>query len=58
MTILKKCASCKTYTLSEECKKCGEKTSDAHYKFRERFLKSSEHNNKSSSVYNAKTTLG
>jgi len=30
---LKKCKSCKTYTLKEICKKCKEKTSDAHYKF-------------------------
>ena len=36
---LKKCNSCKTYTLETNCKKCKEKTSDAHYKFRERFLK-------------------
>ncbi|MFC1710566.1 nucleolar RNA-binding Nop10p family protein [Nanoarchaeota archaeon] len=30
---LKKCKSCKIYTLKENCKKCKSKTSDAHYKF-------------------------
>ncbi len=30
---LKKCKTCKTYTLKETCSKCKEKTSDAHYKF-------------------------
>ena len=40
---LKKCDSCKDYTLKDSCPKCKEKTSEAHYKFRERFLK----NNKS-----------
>ena len=29
---LKKCKKCGEYTLEEECK-CGEKSSDAHYKF-------------------------
>ncbi len=36
---LKKCNSCKKYTLKDICKKCKKKTSEAHYKFRERFLK-------------------
>lgn len=30
--LLKKCKSCFEYTLKEKCK-CGEKSSDAHYKF-------------------------
>ena len=30
---LKKCKSCKNYTLKEKCSKCNKKTSDAHYKF-------------------------
>jgi rRNA maturation protein Nop10 len=30
--ILRKCKSCNKYTLNEKCK-CGEKSSDAHYKF-------------------------
>ena len=30
---LKKCKSCNTYTLKNNCSKCKEKTSDAHYKF-------------------------
>ncbi len=30
---LKKCNSCKIYTLKETCPKCGKKTSEAHYKF-------------------------
>lgn len=30
---LKKCGSCKNYTLKEKCSKCKEKTKDAHYKF-------------------------
>ena len=30
---LKKCKTCGAYTLREVCKKCGEKTNDAHYKF-------------------------
>ena len=29
---LKKCSVCKKYSLAEKCP-CGEKTSDAHYKF-------------------------
>jgi hypothetical protein len=29
---LRKCKKCGKYTLKEECA-CGEKTSDAHYKF-------------------------
>lgn len=29
---LKKCKSCKCYTLKEKCPKCKEKTSEAHYK--------------------------
>lgn len=33
MSKLKKCRSCNIYTLQEICKKCGNKTSDAHYKF-------------------------
>ncbi|MFC1666131.1 nucleolar RNA-binding Nop10p family protein [Nanoarchaeota archaeon] len=31
--ILKKCKSCKKYTLKKICSKCKAKTSDAHYKF-------------------------
>lgn len=30
---LKKCKSCKLYTLKDFCKNCKEKTADAHYKF-------------------------
>lgn len=30
---LKVCKNCNIYTLQETCPKCGEKTSDAHYKF-------------------------
>ncbi|NCN51657.1 hypothetical protein GW931_01465 [archaeon] len=30
---LKKCVNCSEYTLKEICKKCGKKTSEAHYKF-------------------------
>lgn len=30
---LKKCPTCRTYTLKENCLKCGSKTIDAHYKF-------------------------
>lgn len=30
---LKKCKKCKEYTFGEICKKCGEKTTEAHYKF-------------------------
>ena len=30
---LKKCEFCKEYTLEKECKKCGRKTLEAHYKF-------------------------
>ena len=33
MTKLKKCKICKEYTLKEDCEKCHQKTSDAHYKF-------------------------
>ena len=29
---LKKCKTCKIYTLKEDCEKCGEKSSNAHYK--------------------------
>ncbi len=36
---LKKCNSCKIYTLKDICEKCKKKTSDAHYKFLEKFLK-------------------
>ena len=38
---LKKCGSCKKYTLKETCSKCNKKTSDAHYKFNEKFTKKS-----------------
>ncbi|MDO8517655.1 MAG: hypothetical protein Q7S33_06040 [Nanoarchaeota archaeon] len=31
--ILKKCPKCKEYNLTEKCRKCSEKTQDAHYKF-------------------------
>lgn len=34
---LKKCKSCKSYTLKDECPSCKNKTSDAHYKFIQRF---------------------
>ena len=30
---LRKCKSCKCYTLKEACPECNNKTSDAHYKF-------------------------
>ncbi len=30
---LKKCKTDNLYTLKEICEKCGNKTSDAHYKF-------------------------
>lgn len=30
---LKKCEDCNSYTLKENCKKCGKKTKEAHYKF-------------------------
>lgn len=30
---LKKCNLCNLYTLKENCPICGNKTSDAHYKF-------------------------
>lgn len=30
---LKKCKTDNIYTLREICEKCGQKTSDAHYKF-------------------------
>lgn len=30
---LKKCKTCKTYSLKENCVKCKKKNSDAHYKF-------------------------
>ncbi|MBW6442602.1 hypothetical protein K0A97_02360 [Patescibacteria group bacterium] len=30
---LRKCPSCKTYSLKETCNKCKGKTSIAHYKF-------------------------
>ncbi len=33
---LKKCKSCRSYTLKEECTSCKIKTSDAHYKFIQR----------------------
>ena len=33
MPKLKKCIKCYNYTLEEDCKKCKEKTKDAHYKF-------------------------
>tara|TARA_Y100000296_G_scaffold83104_1_gene113328 strand:- start:4167 stop:4295 length:129 start_codon:yes stop_codon:yes gene_type:complete len=36
---LKKCNSCKKYTLKDICGKCNKKTSDAHYKFSEKLLK-------------------
>jgi ADP-ribose pyrophosphatase YjhB (NUDIX family) len=31
--LLKKCKKCEIYTLKDTCKKCKDKTSDAHYKF-------------------------
>jgi rRNA maturation protein Nop10 len=36
---LKKCNLCKEYTLKNSCSECKGKTSDAHYKFIEKFLK-------------------
>jgi rRNA maturation protein Nop10 len=30
---LKKCPKCNSYNLKEICRKCKEKTKDAHYKF-------------------------
>ncbi|MAG07815.1 ribosome biogenesis protein [Candidatus Pacearchaeota archaeon] len=36
---LRKCPSCNNYTLKENCSKCKLKTEEAHYKFRERFIK-------------------
>jgi len=33
MTKLRECNSCKICTLKENCPKCKQKTSDAHYKF-------------------------
>jgi len=30
---LKKCSSCKSYSIKENCIKCKNKTKDAHYKF-------------------------
>ncbi|MFA6022993.1 MAG: nucleolar RNA-binding Nop10p family protein [Candidatus Pacearchaeota archaeon] len=39
---LKKCPKCATYTLKDICPKCATKTLEAHYKFRERFLKNSQ----------------
>ncbi len=30
---LKKCPTCNSYTLKNNCSKCKKKTSDAHYKF-------------------------
>lgn len=33
MTKLKKCSSCKKYTLKENCEKCKIPAKDAHYKF-------------------------
>ena len=35
---LKRCSSCKNYTLRESCKKCNKKTSEAHYKFKEKLI--------------------
>lgn len=37
--ILRKCPKCKKYTLQEVCSDCKINTHDAHYKFRERFVK-------------------
>lgn len=30
---LKRCESCDIYTLEETCRKCGQPTTDAHYKY-------------------------
>ena len=30
---LKKCSKCEEYGLGNDCKKCGAKMKDAHYKF-------------------------
>ncbi|MEK6873681.1 MAG: nucleolar RNA-binding Nop10p family protein [Nanoarchaeota archaeon] len=39
--LLKKCSnkSCNNYTFKDKCPKCNSDTKDAHYKFRERFVK-------------------
>jgi len=39
---LQKCPKCSKYTLKEICPYCNSKTVEAHYKFRERFVKNSE----------------
>ena len=31
--ILKKCPKCEAYNLTEDCRKCGGKTEEAHYRF-------------------------
>jgi len=36
---LRVCKTCKKYTLKELCPACGQKTAEAHYKFRERYAK-------------------
>ena len=36
---LKKCPECNSYTLKESCPECNSKTIEAHYKFRDRFIK-------------------
>jgi rRNA maturation protein Nop10 len=33
MTLLKKCPTCKIYTIFSKCKKCNEETKDAHYRY-------------------------
>jgi rRNA maturation protein Nop10 len=42
MNLLKKCKECKIYTFKEECPKCLNKTTDAHYKYREKFIRDSK----------------
>jgi rRNA maturation protein Nop10 len=36
---LNKCPQCNSYTLKDKCPKCSSKTKEAHYKFRDRFVK-------------------
>ncbi|PIN94930.1 hypothetical protein COU53_01620 [Candidatus Pacearchaeota archaeon CG10_big_fil_rev_8_21_14_0_10_30_48] len=37
--LLHKCPNCNSYTLKEDCPKCKVKTLEAHYKYRDRFVK-------------------
>ena len=42
---LKKCPECNSYTLKESCPECNSKTVEAHYKFRDRFIKNPSEKN-------------